>query len=229
MDPSIILLLTPLISAGVTQLIKWLAPKTPKILVVCAPAVIGAVVDGIRAATTGTDTNLEMAALAGAGGNAVYSLSKTVKNSPSLVLLCALLASAVFGPGCATVSTPQQRIAIGALIAGNSAQLGAAYDLSKNPGHRAAYEAAVVGLGGLLKDGEYTSLRFQKALVALPVKEFQGDRGVLYVSAAVLAYDLSTQVFFDPQSVEGIKAFATAIRAGFKAALDARGIEVVIA
>lgn len=222
---ALILALLPILTPFLTELLKRIAPGTPKILVVCAPAVLGALAETARAAFSDSSASPFAGAAAGASGNAVYAAFKTVKAGDAgraVGVLCALGLSValLFGTGCAS-TTPQQRIALGSLIAGNAAKIGAAYDLGVNPGHRGAYVAGVLALDALLKNGDYTAAKLQAALQQLPIKEFQGDSGTLIVSATVLAYDIASQLYFDPQSAPAVQAFAQAIRDGLQAALDA--------
>jgi len=98
--------------------------------------------------------------------------------------LCLLL---ILLMGCASL-TPE-RINVLAQIAGQAAQLGAQEWLAKHPEHRAAFDAVIVAISALVRNGNTNILAYTELLSSLPTDTLRGVDGELYLSDTLIVYD----------------------------------------
>jgi len=122
----------------------------------------------------------------------------------------------------ACVSTPtgsQIDPARVAHIAGAAAYIGGSLDLSKNPGHRAAYTLAVAMLKSLEDTETHDAAALARALQGLNVREFSSPEGVIYVQVALIVWDEALRTAAPVTQAELVRLVLPQIRSGLENAL----------
>jgi hypothetical protein len=141
---------------------------------------------------------------------------------PALGVLCALCGILV--SGCASIgSNPAaeaQRIQRLATVAELAAFSGSSYWLGGHPQDRPYFALSLAALDSLLKDRNYDPQALTAALSSLPVKQLQGDKGALIVSAATILYDGYASEVVNLDKAIYIAPVIAAIRNGLFRALN---------
>src|SRR5258708_36130060 len=159
---------------------------------------------------------------AGATGTVALPKGNGPTKIPIAVLcsLCLLL----FNSGCASVApTPAadaQRLQRLATIAELAAFSGTTYWLSGHPLDRQYFAVSLAALDSLLKDRNYDPQALTAALSSLPVRQLQGDKGALIVSAATILYDGYASEVVNLDKATYIAPVIAAIRNGLFRALN---------
>ncbi len=126
--------------------------------------------------------------------------------------------------GCASVgSNPAadaQRIQRLATIAELAAFTGTQYWLGSHPQDRPYFALSLAALDSLLKDRNYDPQALSTALSGLPVRQLQGDKGALIVSAATILYDGYANEVVNLDQAVYIAPVISAIRNGLFRALN---------
>lgn len=120
----------------------------------------------------------------------------------SSVALPLLLAAALFFPttGCKIITgsdgTKQTVVDADkvAQIAGTAAALGTWVYLKQHPETRPAFAASVQAINALIGGTNYDAVAFAKALEGLPIKQFSGTDGTMYVTVAIEVFNAATAV-----------------------------------
>jgi hypothetical protein len=130
----------------------------------------------------------------------------------------------IFGSGCASVgSNPAadaQRIQRLSTIAELAAFTGSQYWLHDHPQDRQYFAVSLAALDSLLKDRNYDPQALTAALSSLPVRQLQGDKGALIVSAATILYDGYASEVVNLDKATYIAPVIAAIRNGLFRALN---------
>lgn len=108
-------------------------------------------------------------------------------------ILTTILALTLSLVGCTTTSTGQKVVdpAVLELIAQSASSTGAIFWLADHPEDRDKFELARKSLKTLIATGNGNAADLQAALAALPIKQLQGDKGVIIVSSAVTVLTLA--------------------------------------
>jgi hypothetical protein len=142
---------------------------------------------------------------------------------PLLVSAFCILTSALL-LGCASVgSNPAadaQRIQRLSTVAEIAAFSGTTYWLQSHPADRVYFAASLAALDALLKDRNYDPQALTAALSSLPIKQLQGDKGALIVSAATILYDGYASEVVNLDKATYIAPVISAIRNGLFRALN---------
>ena len=96
--------------------------------------------------------------------------------------------------------------------------------LIQNGETRPAFQLAVDQLNKLLDDGTYSAVDLYETMKALPVSQFTGPSGTLYLTTVVSIYTTFTGDGVSIESKPAVKKIAEAIRDGMQLALAERVI-----
>lgn len=132
--------------------------------------------------------------------------------------LLALGLGALTLAGCHTPGSPTEMQAFVNTLAHRSAYVGCGIDLAENPGHRAAYGAAVVALQSLVDRENYDPAEFIRVLDALPGKPI-GDTGAIVIEGGVLLWSATSGTWIDVDSAPFVKAALTGVLRGLQEAM----------
>jgi hypothetical protein len=150
---------------------------------------------------------------------------------PALGVLCALCG--ILLSGCASIgSNPAadaQRIQRLSTIAELAAFTGSQYWLHDHPQDRQYFAVSLAALDSLLKDRNYDPQALTAALSSLPVRQLQGDKGALIVSAATILYDGYASEVVNLDKATYIAPVIAAIRNGLFRALNPGSATVPVA
>jgi hypothetical protein len=125
--------------------------------------------------------------------------------------LMALAAAAATMTGCAIFKS---RTA--GAIAESAVQIGTAKHLRAHPGDRAIFEATVIGLEGLIASTNYDAVAFADVLQRLPIDEFNGPDGDVYVSTVVAVWSAAVQDAVSINTPELVAPMVNTLLRGFK-------------
>ncbi len=135
--------------------------------------------------------------------------------------------------GCASIgSNPAadaQRIQRLSTVAELAAFTGTQYWLGGHPQDRPYFALSLAALDSLLKDRNYDPQALTAALSSLPVKQLQGDKGALIVSAATILYDGYASEVVNLDKAIYIAPVIAAIRNGLFRALNPGSATVPVA
>ena len=124
-----------------------------------------------------------------------------------------LLGVLAFASGCASM-TPQQKMQAAATGAFEAARVGTVLCLQQNPQQLPLFNASIGALDGLIKDGSYDPVAFQKAIRLLPVGALHGDQGAVLVQTIVSIYTVALG-YIDVNNAD-LKLVIVAVRDGLK-------------
>lgn len=131
--------------------------------------------------------------------------------APLAILLC----------GCTTTPEGERVVDVARVsrIAGRAAYFGTVAFLNKEPDKRALFEVAAQALASLEDTKNYDYAAFAKAMQGLPIREFKGSEGSLYVEAALVIWDEVLQFASPVMKKELVAATVHEVRVGLERAL----------
>jgi hypothetical protein len=151
--------------------------------------------------------------------------SQAMKLQHRLMSLLPLIAGAFLFTGCAAFRTVPPAtvppiISFIAARSGDAARIAVIADVAQHPEHRIAFQAAVVGLDGLLQSTNYDAATFRAVLATLPIKEFEGQNGVLVLTGVLTVFDLVTMFGYEVTTAPAVAAVMQSVRDGIDQGLS---------
>lgn len=145
------------------------------------------------------------------------------------ITMVSALAGLALLTGCAgfghTGPSPDEMRSFVNTLSREASCTGARIDLAENPNHRAAYEAAIVGLQSLVDKTNYSSAEFVRVLDKLPAK-LTGSRGAIVlglIQSGVSLWSAVSGVWIDVTSAPYVEACLKGILYGLREALAEPG------